>query len=884
MSNNQNINIELNMPSNIISTLNNINSSLQQIEASSNKTKSSFREIGSTASGFNSILTAVGNVHKMLDKKTKSTAAATTASRTLALAKEREKKAMAKLTAAEAKQEKVRARGTAVTAKQTKVKKKQASITTKLAVATKKETAAQKINKKIRAQNIALQTSAVQVNLARKGGKKKEIALAKAENAAIKTNIAALKKQKAAVAGYNKLLVVKAVKLVAATVKKWALNIAMYANPIMLIVIAIAAVIAAIVALILIGARLLSFFSSSNRAGRENARALENLQERTEASAKAYDNLQGSVARQATVSNNLTNELERLSRAENKSADDKARMRTIVNQLSDSYGCLNHLLDEEGNLLAGSADEMRKLIRERENSERFAASQARQNELAGEFADAIEGQARAQAHLDQLMENGASRRAIRKAQETLDGFNESVDELGAAVQENNEILRYEFTDAGVSIEELAEKYNKSTDDIRRYMEENGQDLTEWSQNAEQALIDYANYWGYCIDDVRAEMEKYGLSVEEMQENSQRAFEDMQNQIRETTGNIINNFREIPDSFDKSSEELLEIMRNNRKRYNEWRQNMNEITERLGPEMAEIIKSKGPEFNSAIVEMLDCETELEKWRYELGQIMDDSAAHVTGTFGDRDVSEAPSDMITEAAENVANNNSLVNAVDETVNNVTENVNESAQTGGQRVGQTYTQAMSQGVVEGMPAVNRTLEAALNSIIVQFNALERHLTTAGTNAMRGFARGMMQQSILVAQEARSIVQNVERIISVTLRINSPSRVMMELGEHAMNGFAIGMQNMQRKIRQVVNETASIVTAGMNAVLGGGISSGNMVLASVGNSSIRQDMHMQRLINAVECGKYIVMDTGELVGATQKQYDVAHGKTINYNSRWGK
>ena len=54
--------------------------------------------------------------------------------------------------------------------------------------------------------------------------------------------------------------------------------------------------------------------------------------------------------------------------------------------------------------------------------------------------------------------------------------------------------------------------------------------------------------------------------------------------------------------------------------------------------------------------------------------------------------------------------------------------------------------------------------------------------------------------------------------------------------------------------------------------------------HDALQQSSMMERLIAAVEAGKHIVMDSGELVGATYPHYDNAAGQAISYNSRWGR
>jgi hypothetical protein len=52
----------------------------------------------------------------------------------------------------------------------------------------------------------------------------------------------------------------------------------------------------------------------------------------------------------------------------------------------------------------------------------------------------------------------------------------------------------------------------------------------------------------------------------------------------------------------------------------------------------------------------------------------------------------------------------------------------------------------------------------------------------------------------------------------------------------------------------------------------------------SVQQISLLERLIDAVEAGKHIVLDTGELVGATYPHFDAAGGQAVTYSSRWGR
>ena len=157
-----------------------------------------------------------------------------------------------------------------------------------------------------------------------------------------------------------------------------------------------------------------------------------------------------------------------------------------------------------------------------------------------------------------------------------------------------------------------------------------------------------------------------------------------------------------------------------------------------------------------------------------------------------------------------------------------------------------------------------------------------------------------------------------------------MMKLGEYTMEGFAIGMENekesiedvteatadtvksefaeaskMQQKLQSITaklantkqhfaNQAASMMQAGVDQALAMGESlyktlmsnqlDHELQLAVTPPDADNQAGLMERLIYAVEAGRNIIMDTGELVGATYAGYDAAAGGTISYNSRWGR
>ncbi|MCL2562959.1 MAG: hypothetical protein FWE08_02870, partial [Oscillospiraceae bacterium] len=109
--------------------------------------------------------------------------------------------------------------------------------------------------------------------------------------------------------------------------------------------------------------------------------------------------------------------------------------------------------------------------------------------------------------------------------------------------------------------------------------------------------------------------------------------------------------------------------------------------------------------------------------------------------------------------------------------------------------------------------------------------------------------------------------------------------LGGFTMEGFCQGLERYQKRVQDIIKDTACMVQDGLNVALNNGDISGKLTLATAGaDGNVHQTRMMERLIDAVEAGKYIVMDSGELVGATYPHYDHAGGQAVTYHSRWGR
>ncbi|MCL1990007.1 MAG: hypothetical protein FWG67_03870, partial [Defluviitaleaceae bacterium] len=83
---------------------------------------------------------------------------------------------------------------------------------------------------------------------------------------------------------------------------------------------------------------------------------------------------------------------------------------------------------------------------------------------------------------------------------------------------------------------------------------------------------------------------------------------------------------------------------------------------------------------------------------------------------------------------------------------------------------------------------------------------------------------------------------------------------------------------------DQASQMAAEFQRSLAHGSVTHQLALATTSPDASYQTDLMREIRDAIREGQTIVMDSGELVGATYAGYDAAAGTAISYKSRWGR
>jgi phage-related protein len=515
-----------------------------------------------------------------------------------------------------------------------------------------------------------------------------------------------------------------------------------------------------------------------------------------------------------------------------------------------------------------------------------------------------------------------------------------IGDLSKTWNKDGSEIRAEMDKYGLTIDEWEAKQNEaldgasdkwgiSSEEIKAALAEQEISLAQWEAQQYEMLQGVADEWGMSTNEVLAEMAKQGITAEQWSAQMGQAWDDFQGDVARNVGNIVNGFREIPTEYGKSAKDLRTIMDNNIATTEAWRENMAKIAGEVPDEMLEWLESQGPEFSSVIDEMLSCEKELEAWKETFANATALGTEQALENIEDPAMKNAFIYKLDDMGQAVAENMAIPHGMESLIDQCADIVRE----GGQRLGEEFgegaedwlesfdctpvvknvaeatndiaeyteramkiiktstTVAMehfSATVKTHMECAEKSVESSLTRITGMFDSfrtkLPEGLFSVGSDAMESMKRGMLSRQESVLDAVRRIISNVVKTFRDELEIGASSRVTLRLGEATMDGFAIGMERMQSRVNKVVSDTVAMVTNGFNQALAQSRLSEDMTLTVIPEDSTHQNNALERLVDVLGSERTIVLDSGELIGATRGRFDVAIGQTVSYNTRWGR
>ena len=214
--------------------------------------------------------------------------------------------------------------------------------------------------------------------------------------------------------------------------------------------------------------------------------------------------------------------------------------------------------------------------------------------------------------------------------------------------------------------------------------------------------------------------------------------------------------------------------------------------------------------------------------------------------------------------IADAQTAMQTVNQTITSGMANVASAVRMGTVMMNTAFRSGMNQAIVTAQNTVNRVVSA--------FSNLSSRLHSAGQMAGAGFRNGLASQQASIVSTAQSIANSVSNTIQSALRIASPSKVTTYLGEMVGAGLIAGMDGMVSGVESSANRLslATLPTTDLGSSRYSGSISGQSTSSK-----------LDEVIDAINRGQVIMMDSGALVGETSRQMDVALGQQGSLGGR---
>jgi len=366
-----------------------------------------------------------------------------------------------------------------------------------------------------------------------------------------------------------------------------------------------------------------------------------------------------------------------------------------------------------------------------------------------------------------------------------------------------------FTKNGQSLEGVANQWGMTSVEVKAYMDEWGMNLDEFVADMEKShtkeglnLEQLAERWGMTAQQVETEMDNMGLSMQQWSDNQQAAWQDYRNAISAHTGNIINSFKEIPEEYEMSADDMINILAINRQRYAEWKEAMTEISGQVSAETLAELEKLGPGALSAINAMRENGgKKLAQFNDEINAAVEESTKYVIQEYNDPAFINAPANGFDTQGDKIAQNDSVQNAVNCLANDVDLIISELPPMAETHTTQMVTD-MDDALISGIPTLNSSADEVSHGIVDSLIPMISGAITVTNRMMDGIREAMNRKAWELFKKAAEIANTIAKTMASALDVRSPSRVMINLFEFVMLGIWEGMDGMSGMLYRKADE----------------------------------------------------------------------------------
>ncbi|EIL6857743.1 tape measure protein [Listeria monocytogenes] len=229
-------------------------------------------------------------------------------------------------------------------------------------------------------------------------------------------------------------------------------------------------------------------------------------------------------------------------------------------------------------------------------------------------------------------------------------------------------------------------------------------------------------------------------------------------------------------------------------------------------------------------------------------------------------------------------------------VSKNIIEDILNAGVEQGSNYARALAEADSKTIKSINSTQSQINSAAKAMGNTASDSMYKAGIDAAKGLVKGLNSQKAALDKSATAIGNSMVTAIKKALKIHSPSRVMRdEVGKFIPAGISEGMLRGVKDTVKVAKDLSVRVTDAFKPQLttpevdfDKSFTSASKNLANI-DSTVTHEVNMNEnsiltaLKRIAEKQDVIVLDTGELVGATGDKYDKYLGNNTSISERLG-
>lgn len=229
-------------------------------------------------------------------------------------------------------------------------------------------------------------------------------------------------------------------------------------------------------------------------------------------------------------------------------------------------------------------------------------------------------------------------------------------------------------------------------------------------------------------------------------------------------------------------------------------------------------------------------------------------------------------------------------------VNKNIIEDILNSGVEQGSNYARALAEADSKTIKSINSVQKQINSAAKIMGNTASVSMYKAGIDAAKGLVKGLNSQKASLDKTAISIGNSMVQAIKKALKIHSPSRVMRdEVGKFIPAGISEGMLRGVKDTVKVAKDLSVRVTDAFKPQLltpevdfDKSFTSASKNLANI-DSTVTHEVNMNEnsiltaLKRIAEKQEVIVLDTGELVGATGDKYDKYLGNNTFISERLG-